>query len=197
MLGVGAAIGRTLLPEDDAPDAPRVAMISYSYWVRELGSAPTIVGRTLKLRGAEYAIVGVTPRGFSGMTSILSPDLWVPIAAANEIEPVGMHDVLPSPTGTTRLDRRGDRWLFIKGRLKDGVSVEAARANLDVLMARLVAANPVTNKEKGITVRATSGIRFHPAADPVIVPLAAGLMTTVGLVLLIACANVASMLLAR
>src|SRR5262249_59041360 len=123
-----------------------------------------------KLRGNPFTIVGVAPRGFSGMTLVLSPDLWVPISAATEIEPVGMHDVVPSPTGTTRLDRRGDRWLFIRGRLKDGASIEQARANLDVLMARLAAANPITNKDKAIALKPTTEVHFHPAADPVGVP---------------------------
>jgi macrolide transport system ATP-binding/permease protein len=197
LLGVGASIGRTLLPEDDQPSSPRVAMISYRYWTREFGGDAAVAGRTLKLRGNLYTIVGVTPRGFNGMTSVLSPDLWVPISAAMEIEPVGMHDVLPSPTGTGRIDRRGDRWMFMKGRLKDGISVEQAGANLAVLMSRLESANPISNKDKGIAVKASSDVHFHPAADPVVVPIAIGLMLVVGLVLLIACANVASMLLAR
>ena len=84
-------------------------MISYRYWTRELGGAADVVGRTLRLRGHPSPIVGVTPRGFTGMTSILSPDLWVPMAAALEIEPIGMHDVVPSPTGTTRLEIAGDQ----------------------------------------------------------------------------------------
>jgi predicted permease len=197
MLGVGAAVGRTLVPDDDSASAPRVAMISYQYWARALAADPAVVGRTLKLRGTVYSIVGVAPRGFTGMTSVLSPDLWVPISAAMEIEPVGMHDATPSPTGTNRLDRRGDRWMFMKGRLKDGATVDEARANLDVLMARLEAANPISNKDKRISVKATSDVHFHPAADPVVVPIAFALMGVVGLVLLIACANVASMLLAR
>ncbi len=197
VLGVGAAVGRTLLPEDDAPGAPPVAMVSYRYWTRELGGGADVVGRTLKLRGTPYTIVGVAARGFSGLTSILSPDLWVPMPAATEIEPVGIHDALPSPTGTTRLDRRGDRWLFMKGRLKAGATPEQARANLDVLMARLEAANPLTNKNRRIIVMAAGDVRFHPAVDATVVPIAAGFMIAVSLVLLIACANVASMLLAR
>jgi predicted permease len=197
VLGVGPVRGRTLLPEDDAPDAPRVAMISYRYWTQELGGAPTVVGGTLKLHGMSYTIVGIAPRGFNGMTSILSPDLWVPMSGALDVEPVGIHDVMPSPTGTTRLDRRGDRWLFLKGRLKAGTTTDQARANLSVLMARLEAANPATNKNRGIAAKAATDVHFHPAADPVIMPIAAGLMIVVGLVLLIACANVASMLLAR
>ncbi len=195
-LGVGAAIGRTLVPADDAPSAPRVAMISFPYWSRELGASPAVIGRTLKLRGNDYTIVGVAPRGFGGMTAILSPDLWVPITAATEVEPIGMHDTLPSP-GTSRLERRGERWLFMKGRLKPGVTTAQARANLDLVMAGLERANPVSNKDKRIAVARTADVRFHPAADPVLMPIAAGLMLTVGLVLLIACANVASMLLAR
>ena len=172
-------------------------MISYRYWTRELGSAPDIVGRTLRLRGHPYTIVGVTPRGFTGMTPILSPDLWVPMAAALEVEPLGMHDVVPSPTGTTRLDRRGDRWMFMKGRLKPGATIDQAAANLDVIMARLAATNPATNANRRIAVKPTSDVHFHPAFDPQILPAAAGLMVVVGLVLLIACANVASMLLSR
>ena len=196
-LGVTATIGRTLLPADDSLDAPRVAMISFRYWSQELGGAPTAVGSTLKLHGTPYTIVGVAPRGFNGMTSILSPDLWVSIAGAFDVEPVGIHDAIPSPNGTTRLDRRGDRWLFVKGRLKADATVDQARANLDVLMARLEMANPVTNKNRRSAVKAASDVHFHPAADPLILPIAGGLMIVVGLVLLIACANVASMLLVR
>jgi putative ABC transport system permease protein len=104
---------------------------------------------------------------------------------------------VPSPIGTTRLDRRADRWLFMRGRLKAGKTIDEARANLTVLMSRLAAANPATNGGRQLTLKATRDVHFHPLADPIMVPIAAGLMTVVGLVLLIACANVASMLLAR
>jgi predicted permease len=197
VLGVGAARGRTLLPEDASPSAPRVAMISYRYWQRELGGNPEIVGQTLKLRGNPYTIVGVAPSGFNGMTPALAPDLWVTTAAAMEVEPVGMHDVVPSPNGTTRLERRGERWMFMKGRLKPGATAQTAAANLQVLMARLASEYPATDKDRTIAVKATGDVHFHPAIDPVLVPIALGLMMVVALVLLIACANVASMLLAR
>ena len=87
--------------------------------------------------------------------------------------------------------------MFVKGRLKPGATIGQAAANLDVLMARLEAANPATNKNRRIAVKPTSEVHFHPAFDPQILPAAGGLMVVVGLVLLIACANVASMLLAR
>ena len=197
VFGVGAALGRTILPADDAPDAPRVVMVSHRYWARDLGSASDAVGRSLRIRGAAYTIVGVAPAAFNGMVPILSPEMWMPVSASLDVEPVGIHDALPSPTGTTRLDRRADRWLFMRGRLKPGKTIEQARANLTLLASRLTADNPLTNRGRRITLKPTSDVHIHPSLDPVIVPIAAGLMVVVGLVLLIACANVASMLLAR
>jgi predicted permease len=197
VLGVRPAVGRTIRPEDDAPGAPRVAMVSHRYWTRELGGALDVVGRTIRVRGDPYTIVGVAPASFTGMVPILAPELWIPVSASLAVEPVGMHDTAPSPSGTTRLERRGDRWLFVRGRLKPGRSIDEARANLSLLMSRLAAVYPATNKDRRITLKATSDVHFHPAADPTVVPIAAGLMLVVGLVLLIACANVASMLLAR
>ena len=108
-----------------------------------------------------------------------------------------MHDTLPSPTGTSRIDRRGERWLFMRGRLKPGKTIDQARANVGVLAARINADNPATNRDRRMSLKPTSDVHFHPAVDPVVVPIAAALMTVVALVLLIACANVASMLLAR
>jgi putative ABC transport system permease protein len=197
VFGVHAAIGRTILPEDDVPGAPRVVMVSHRYWARELGSAPSVTGRSVLIRGAAYQIVGVAPQSFNGMVPVLAPELWLPVASSLDVEPVGMHDTLPSPTGTTRLDRRADRWLFIRGRLKPGATIEQARANLPLVMARIDADNPITNKARRVSLKRTSDVHFHPVADPIVVPIAAGLMVVVGLVLLIACANVASMLLAR
>jgi len=197
VLGVAAYRGRTIVPEDDAPGAARVAVISYRYWTRELAGAATAVGSTLRIRGNPCTIVGITPPSFHGMVAVLTPELWIPISQSLDVEPLGIHDVVPSPTGTTRLDRRGDRWLFVRGRLKAGRAIEDARANVDLVMSRLASAYPATNKDRVGAVKRTNDVHFHPAADPVLVPVAAGLMGAVGLVLLIACANVASMLLAR
>ncbi len=197
VLGVGAHIGRTLLPEDDRPDAPKVAMVSYRFWQRELGSASGVVGMTLRVRGTPFTIVGVAPPSFTGMVPVLSPELWIPVAASLDVEPVGLHDVTPSPTGSNRLERRGDRWMFMRGRLKAGRTVDEARANLGLIVGHLRDEYPVTNKNRDVSVRATSSVHVHPAADPQIMPIATGLMVVVALVLLIACLNVASMLLAR
>ena len=197
MLGVGAAAGRTIQPDDDQPGAARVAMVSYRYWKRELGGSSSAIGQTIALRGDAFTIVGVAPSGFNGMVSILSPDVWVPVSASLPFEPIGLHDTVPSPGATTRLNRRGDRWLWIRGRLKPGRTAAEAAGNVELIMSRLVAAYPLTNKNRHMSAKATNDIHFHPAADQTLVPIAAGMMAVVGLVLLIACANVASMLLAR
>jgi hypothetical protein len=114
-----------------------------------------------------------------------------------EVEPAGIQDAVPSPTGTGRLDRRGQRWLFVKGRLRDGVTPAQAGANLDVLWAQIAAEHVVTNEDRRLTVKPTREVRVHPQGDGAIRSMGVGLMIAVGLVLLIACANVASMLLAR
>ena len=196
MLGIRATLGRTILPDDDRADAARVAVVSHRYWTRELASAPDAVGRTLRVRGNPYTIVGVAPASFTGMVPVLAPELWIPVSASLEVEPIGLHDTVPSP-GNNRLDRRGDRWMFLRARLKPAKTRAEAEANLTLLMARLDDANPQTNKGRRAAVRTTSDVHFHPAADSTILPIAGGLMIVVGLVLLTACANVASMLLAR
>ncbi len=196
MLGVHAAMGRTLLPEDDRSGAEPVVMVSDQYWRRELGGDPQVIGRTVRLRGLQYTIVGVAPRGFTGMVPVLSAELWLPVARVNEVDTAGISESLPSP-GTSTLDRRGDRWMFVKGRQRRDVTLAQAGANLELLMRQLAAAFPQTNKDRHASVLATGKVRVHPEASAVMIPAAAGLMTAVGLVLLIACANVASMLLAR
>jgi predicted permease len=197
VLGVGAALGRTLRPSDDTAGAERAVVIAHRYWMREYGGAPDAVGRPLRIRNQPYTIVGVAPDGFTGMVPMLGAELWVPAARVEEVEPAGIIDAVPSPGARTRLERRGYRWMFLKGRLKEGVTLAAARADLEVQMARLRLAYPATNSERRLSAIATSDVRLHPAADGPIAAAAGGLMIAAGLVLAIACANVASMLLAR
>ena len=156
---------------------------------------PGAIGRTVDVHGQPYTIVGIAPQQFTGLLPVLQPDMWLPLAWVEEVEPAGIQDSVPSPTGKTRLERRGQRWLFIKGRLKDGATTAQARANLQLIMEQLAAAHPKTNDKRPIAVAAN--VRVHPEADRLLKTVAAGLMLGVGLVLLVACANVANMLLAR
>ncbi len=195
VLGVSAAIGRTLLPEDDRAGAPRATVISFATWQRDYGRDANVLGRTLLIHGQPYTIVGVAPERFTGLVPMLQPELWTPVAWVDDVEPAGIQDVVPSPTGTNRLDRRGQRWLFVKGRLKPGETAARAEANLQVIMSQLATVYPRTNEQRPIATAAN--VRIHPEADRMLRPVAAGLMIAIGLVLLVACANVANMLLAR
>jgi predicted permease len=198
MLGIGPFLGRMLQPSDDAPDAERVVVISHRMWRSDFGSDPEVVGATLQLRGQPYTIVGVAPASFTGVIPIIVPELWLPVAHADEVEPAGINDAVPSPTGRTRTERRGSRWLFVKGRLKPGVTVAAAGANVEVIAAQLAAAYPETNRNRRMSAFKSNDVRMLvPQAGGPLSIGSAGVMAVVGLVLLIACANVAGMLLAR
>ena len=198
MLGVGPFLGRMLQPADDRPDAERVVVISHRMWRGDFAGDPAVVGKTLQLRGQPYTIVGVAPPSFTGVIPIIVPELWLPLTYADEVEPAGINDNVPSPTGRTRIERRGSRWLFVKGRLKPGVTVAAAGANVQVLAGQLAAAYPETNRNRRMSAFATNDVRMlvPQAGGPMSIGSAA-VMAVVGLVLLIACANVAGMLLAR
>lgn len=198
MLGVVPDRGRLLLPADDAGRAARVVVISHRMWQREFGGAADVVGRSLALRGLDYGIVGVAPAAFTGVVPLLTPELWMPIAHAGKVDPAGINNSVPSPTGTTRLERRGTRWMFVKGRLKPGVDATAAHANVVLLGQQLAAAFPATNRVVGMAAVPPKDVRMLvPQAGGPISMGATGLMAIVGLVLLIAWANVAGMLLAR
>lgn len=198
LLGIRPELGRMLVPTDDDPAAARVVVISHQMWAREFGGRPDIVGQPLTLRGQSYTIAGVAPASFTGVVPLLQPEVWLPIAHADEVEPAGITDSVPSPTGKSRLERRGQRWLFLKGRLNPGVTVAQAKANVAVIGTQLGAAHVQTNKDRKLSAVPTSEVRLLvPQASGVLSIGAAGLMAVVGLVLLIACANVAGMLLAR
>jgi predicted permease len=198
MLGVRPHLGRVLHAADDEPGADRVVVISHRMWQRDFGSDPAIVGRALRMRGLDYTIVGVAPKAFTGVVPMLVPELWLPVAHVEEVEPAGINSSVPSPTGNTRLERRGSRWLFVKGRLKPGVTAVQAHANVALVGAQLSSAHPATNNDSKLAAFPTNDVRLlvPQASGPLSIGSAA-LMTVVGLVLLIACANVAGMLLAR
>src|SRR5688572_17377900 len=148
MLGVQPWLGRLLVPSDDDPGSARVVVISHRMWQREFGSDPAIAGKTLTLRGLPYSIAGVAPESFTGVVPLLTPELWLPIQYVEEVEPAGINDSVPSPIGRTRLERRGFRWMFVKGRLKSGVTAEQAHANVALIGDQLEAANVQTNKDR-------------------------------------------------
>jgi macrolide transport system ATP-binding/permease protein len=197
MLGVRPQIGRLLAPEDDTAAAERVVVLSDRMWRREFGADPAVLGRAIALRGLSYTVVGVAPPAFTGVVPLLTPELWLPIAHIDEVEPIGITNVVPGP-GRTPLERRGYRWMFVKGRLASGVSAAQAHANVALVGRQLQTAHPQTNEDSALSAVPSADVRLLvPQAGGVLAAGAAGVMAIVGLVLLIACANVAGMLLAR
>ncbi len=197
MMGIRPARGRLLAPADDAPGAERVVVIADRMWRREYGADPAVVGRTITLRGLVYTVVGVAPPAFTGVVPLFAPDLWLSMVHAEEVEPIGISNSVPGP-GRTRLERRGARWMFVKGRLRDGVTAAQAQANVALIGGQLAAAYPQTSKDTRMSAVPSEDVRLLvPQAGGVLSVGAAGVMAVVGLVLLIACANVAGMLLAR
>ena len=196
LLGVRPVLGRLLAPEDDRPGAARVAVISDRLWERAFGRDPGVLGRSLRIQSQPYLVVGVAPSGFAGMVPVLDADLWTPMTWVGDVVTVGIRSFVDSPGGTP-LERRGDRWLFVKGRLREGVTPAQAAASLDVIMANLAAAWPDSNEDRQVSLTLTDDVRLPPQVAGAVDVLLFGLILVVGIILLVACANVMGMLLAR
>jgi predicted permease len=196
-LGVGAAIGRVLTPEDDgAPGANPVAVLSHGYWSSHWAASPAILNQIVVLNGHPIVVVGVAEERFHGLRSGQEPDLYVPIALQKTVQPAW-----------DALEDRRFRWLTVFARLKPGFTVRQAQAATDVayrdiLQAELARYGKMrTDKDRDEFLNHRAQLR--PAAQGINAlgekfgkPLDV-LMAMVGLVLLIACANVANLMLAR
>jgi putative ABC transport system permease protein len=173
-LGVPTVAGRYFTPAEGELGGPNVVMISGGYWMRRFGGAHDAVGSRLSVGGTVQTIVGVMPPGFEFLHDV---DLWLPMRRGDP---------------TTNADSRGwHNWLMV-GRLKPGITFETARADLDVIAAQLASEYPESNKTKEILLTKLQEAFAENYQTTVVL-----LMAAVGLVLLIACGNVASLLLAR
>ncbi len=194
LLDVRALVGWTLEPEDDkSPGGHPVAAVSETFWRARLGGRAEAVGESLDLNGRPYTIVGVIPKTFTGGLPGIGMQFWAPSAMVDHLN--------PSPRdGVSRLERRRSRSLMVKARLAEGVTIEKAQAQMDSLLASLREEHP-EDYEGEDTRKAhllpSSDVRIHPFVDSALYPVASVLMGVVVLVLVIACANVANMLLAR
>jgi predicted permease len=144
-----------------------------------------------------YTVIGVAPESFGGMFPAVTAQMWIPLSMVEEVEPLGNNRTSGPLTGATRLDRRGQHFLWIKGRMRPDVEFEQVRAELEGIAARLSAQYPETNERERITVLKTSDVAINPDFDRTVAPAGLVLLGAVGLVLLVACANLANMMLAR
>ena len=198
LLGIPLEHGRGFRADENVvPDASPVIVVSHGLWQRTLGGSAAVIGQPLKISGHDYTVIGVASREFTGLLPGIAADFWVPLMMVDRFVFSGMQASTDTDPGTTRLTQRGRRWLLVKGRLKDGRTIEQARAQIDTIYARLRSEYPATNKDVTASVVPASSVRFHPMLDGYFRAASGGLFAAVGLVLLIACGNVASLLLAR
>lgn len=193
VLGVLPAYGRPFRPEEERPAAnERVAVVSYSYWQKH-SRDPSVLGSQLLINGRPYTIVGIMPQGFTGTESVFSREAWLPL---------GVYDEIMNAQGAARnnpLDDRGSSRLLVVGRFKPGVTAETAQPALTGLAANLEAAFPVEQKDQTFMTAPLN--KFATSTSPVEddpVPMIGALLAAMAaVVLLVACLNLANMLLAR
>jgi putative ABC transport system permease protein len=187
VLGLSPSRGRWFTAEEDQVGAGLVAVVSAHSWRARFGADPSVIGRTIRLNGQTVTIVGVGPERFNGSAGALVTDFWLSISST----PVG------GPYRVVNLDRREDHWYDVKARLAPGVPVERARAAMSALALRMGEQYPELDRGRGITVFASNEVRFHPEVDGVLFGVGAALLGVVGLVLILACSNLANLILAR
>jgi macrolide transport system ATP-binding/permease protein len=187
LLGVEPLLGRAILPEDDvARGGHPVVMLSYGYWQRAFGADPQVVGRTLRLGGRGYTVIGVAPANYRGAFRLLTPAFYVPMAMANELMGIDM------------LDQRDSHSFFVRARLASGVTRAQAEHAASLVAEGLTRARPegwVPGERFSFVP--TSDVQIYPGVDPLLRAAALLLVGVVGLVVLLACTNLASVLLAR
>ena len=194
VLGLRAELGRTFAPEEDkTPNTHPVAIISHDLWQKRFGGDRNIIGGHLSLNGHGFTIIGVTPAGFNGPDVLENNDIYIPVMMQALVRPP--RGGFSGDMNPDLLSRRGPRWLKMIGRLKPGVSEEQAQAAMSTIAAGLEQAYPDTNRNSIATLFPVS--KVDPIGYPQLLSVAGLLLAVVGIVLLIACANVANLLLAR
>ena len=189
LLGVTPTLGRAFRPEEDrVGDVSPVAIISDGLWKRRFGSNPAIVGQTITLNRRPVTVIGVAPQGFKGTNAFAAPAVWVPMA---------LHKELLTGFFAENFDERRALLFNVTGRLKEGVSIEQAAAQMKTIASQLEHEYPVPNKGRGVTLVPLTQATINPGFRGVALLGGLVMMAVVALVLLIACANVANLLMAR
>ncbi|HEX8184527.1 MAG TPA: ABC transporter permease, partial [Blastocatellia bacterium] len=180
LLGIQPKAGRAFLPEEDrTPDANPVAVVSYKLWQRRFGSDPNLVGKSVKINERDFTVIGIMPEGFEGVSG--GSEVWIPVS---------MISTFSSQPGD--INKRGSRWHSVIARLKPGVTINQAQADMDAIASRLEREYQGTNKDRGVQL-----VGAHESAVGNLRATLMVLLGAVAFVLLIACANVANLLLAR
>jgi predicted permease len=185
LLDIPPALGRGFLPHENEPGSDFVGMMSHAVWQRKFGGDPTVIGRTLQINGHPVTIVGVGPEGFNGTLIFINTEYWLSWGTADAIERY------------IHVDDRSNRNVRMHARLNPGVTLEDAEVQLQTMASNLALEYPETNEEQRAVVMPASDVRIDPGFDKALFPISAFLMTVVGLVLVVACSNLAGLLLIR
>ncbi len=189
LLGVRMQLGRAFLADEDAtPGTHPVVVMSDGLWKREFAASPTVLGQVIKINGIGYTVLGVAPERFRGINALIGPELWVPTM---------MHDQIMPAQFKTFFDDRRALFFNIAARLRPGVTRERAEANLKTIAARLEKEYPEPNNGRTAALMSLTQATIFPGLRQILLTGGVLLMSVVGLVLLIACSNVANLLLAR
>jgi putative ABC transport system permease protein len=189
LLGVPAAMGRTFRPEEDSETgAGPVIVLNYGFWQRKFAGNPGVIGQSVLLNGQGFTIVGIAPKGFQGTGVIGGPDMWIPMS---------MHDQILTGFVKTLFNERRYLGFNAVARLKDGVRPEQAKAELRAIASDLEQAFPLANKGRSFTFQPLLESSIAPNQRNLFQRAGALLMVVVGIVLVIACFNIANLLLAR
>lgn len=185
--GLQPALGRLFVPGEDERGSAPVAVISHRTWARRFGSRPDVVGETIRINGHPVTIVGVGPHGFDGTIVGVTSEFWMPLGTAQTVE----------PQQQASLENREARGLFMLARMRPGVRVEQVGDALNAMQDRLSELYPETNRNRSVVVLPANDVRLHPVIDAALYPVSALLLAVVALVLLVACTNLANLLLVR
>jgi putative ABC transport system permease protein len=183
--GITPSIGRVFLPDEATVSAHPVAMVSYDFWQQNYAGEHSAIGSSLRLNGIVFTIVGVTPESFTGLDRFVRPSIFVPLGMAQRLD----------GEAADPLENRGRHNLVVKGRLNAGASQESAQAELATIGAALEREYITTNRNRHMAVRTELQRRIQQT--PQLLALVKMLMGLVALILIIACSNVANLLLAR
>jgi putative ABC transport system permease protein len=188
VLGARAALGRTFVPaEDSGRGAHPVVVLSWSAWKGRFGGDPGIIGRSIVLNGRSYSVIGVAEAEFRGALPLVIPALWVPLSQFDDLRP-GDRDAYT---------QRGSNSFNVVARLKPGVTLAQANEHMKALIAGLRTEHPQDYEDSGINIVLQSEAGIHPTFKAAQVALSSVVMAVVGVLLLIACVNVANLFLAR
>jgi predicted permease len=189
VLGIRPVLGRFFLPEEDStPGTHPVVVVGNGIWQLRFGGALNLVGQTLRINNLVFTVIGIAPPGFKGVNAVFGPDLWIPTMMADQ--------VFPSESRSMLRDR-SNLVFRVAGRLKPGISRVKAEANMKTVASALEREYPESNQGRGVALRPIVEAAFTPGTREPAIFGGAVLMAIVGLVLLIACSNVANLLLAR